>query len=61
MGHGAAGLGVVSIAQLMCFYTNACRVSHTLEELAAIVQQESHDIVSLTEMCWDDLWAGVLQ
>jgi len=43
-----------SIAQLKCIYTNACRMGIKQEELEAIVQQDSYDLVTITEMWWDD-------
>ncbi|PKU34993.1 rna-directed dna polymerase from mobile element jockey-like [Limosa lapponica baueri] len=38
------------VAQLKCFYTNA----HKQEELEATVQQDSYDVVTITETWWDD-------
>ncbi|KAJ7406293.1 mitochondrial fission process protein 1 [Willisornis vidua] len=35
-------------------YTNAQSMDHKQEELEAIGQQESYDIVAITEMRWDD-------
>jgi len=45
------GLGVRSIAQLMCIYTNAHSMDNKQEDLEAIAQQ---DLVTITEMWWDD-------
>jgi len=42
------------IAQLKCIYTNACSMSNKQEELEAIEQQDSYDLVAITEMWWDD-------
>ncbi|KAK4818426.1 hypothetical protein QYF61_012960, partial [Mycteria americana] len=47
-------LGVKSVAQLKCIYTNACSMGNKQEELEAIVQQDSYDLVAVTEMWWDD-------
>jgi len=48
------GLGVRSIAQLKCLYTIAHSMSNKQEELEAIVQQDSYDLVDITETWWDD-------
>jgi len=48
------GLGVRSIAQLKCVYTNASSMGNKQEELEAIIQQDSYDLVAFTEMWWDD-------
>ncbi|PKU34080.1 mitochondrial fission process protein 1 [Limosa lapponica baueri] len=42
------------VAQLKCFYTNARNMGNKQEELEAIVQQESCDVVAITETWWDD-------
>lgn len=47
-----AVLGLKSIAQLMCFYTNACSVSNKLEELGAMVQQDSHSLPHRNVLGW---------
>ncbi|KAK4822208.1 hypothetical protein QYF61_011849 [Mycteria americana] len=47
-------LGMKSIAQLKCIYTNACSMGKKQEELEAIVQQENYDFVAITETWWDD-------
>jgi len=44
-----------SAAQLKCIYTNAHSMGNKQEELEAIVQQESYDIVAIMETWWDDL------
>ncbi|GAB0179548.1 maestro heat-like repeat-containing protein family member 7 [Grus japonensis] len=44
-----------SIAQLKCIYTNVHSMGNKQEELEAIVQQESYDIVAITAIWWDDL------
>ncbi|KAK4828567.1 hypothetical protein QYF61_027657 [Mycteria americana] len=51
---GMPMLGVKSIAQLKCIYTNACSMGNKQEELEAIVQQDSYDLVAITETWWDD-------
>ncbi|PKU47386.1 adaptin ear-binding coat-associated protein 1 [Limosa lapponica baueri] len=50
------------VAQLKCFYTNACSMGNKQEELEAIVQQESYDVVAIMELWWDDLhdWSAAL-
>ncbi|GAB0210334.1 hypothetical protein GRJ2_003499200 [Grus japonensis] len=47
-------LGVKSKAQLKCIYTNARSLGNKQEELEAIVQQDSYDLVTITEMWWDN-------
>jgi len=47
-------LGVKSIAQLKCIYTNARSMGNKQEELEAIVQQDSYALVAITETWWDD-------
>jgi len=42
-------LGLKLIAQPKCVYTNACGMSNKQEELEAIVQQDSCDLVVITE------------
>ncbi|PKU32319.1 adaptin ear-binding coat-associated protein 1 [Limosa lapponica baueri] len=42
------------VAQLKCFYTNAGSMGNKQEELEAIVQQESYDVVAIMETWWDD-------
>jgi len=41
---------VRSTAQLKCIYTNARSMGYKQEELEAIVQQDSCDLVVITEM-----------
>jgi len=48
------GLGVRLIAQLKCIYTNARSMRIKQKELEAIVQQDSYDLVPITETWWDD-------
>jgi len=48
------GLGVRSIAQLKCIYTNTRSMGNKQEELEAIVQHDSYDLVAVTETWWDD-------
>jgi len=52
--HGLPGLGVRSIAQLKCIYTTARSMGNKQEELKAIAQQDSYDLVAITETWWDD-------
>ncbi|GAB0207545.1 hypothetical protein GRJ2_003220200 [Grus japonensis] len=47
-------LGVKSKAQLKCIYTNACSMGNKQKELEAIMQQDSYDLVAITETWWDD-------
>jgi len=54
MSPGVACQGVRSTAQLKHIYTNAHSMDNKQEELKAIVQQDSHDTVAITEMWWDD-------
>jgi len=42
-------LRVRLIAQLKCIYTNGCSMGNKQEELEAIVQQDSYDLVAITE------------
>jgi len=42
-------LNVRSTAQLKCIYTNAHSMGNEKEELEAIVQQDSYDLVATTE------------
>ncbi|KAJ7424185.1 hypothetical protein BTVI_07574 [Pitangus sulphuratus] len=51
---GKPRLRVKPAAQLKCMYTNARRMGNKQEEPEAIVQQESYDIVVVTETWWDD-------
>jgi len=45
--------GVREIAQLKCVCTNA-RSTDNKQELEAILQQHSYDLVTITETWWDD-------
>jgi len=45
--------GVRLAAQLKCIYTNARSTGSKQEELEAIVQQDSYDLVAITETWWD--------
>ncbi|GAB0189143.1 hypothetical protein GRJ2_001380200 [Grus japonensis] len=47
-------LRVKSKAQVKCIYTNARSIGNKQEELEAIVQQDSYDLVTITEMWWDN-------
>lgn len=47
-------LRMKSAAHLKCMYTNARSMGNKQEELEAIVQQESYDVVAITETWWDD-------
>ncbi|RMC18016.1 hypothetical protein DUI87_04892 [Hirundo rustica rustica] len=46
--------GVKSVAQLRCMYTNAHNMGNKEEELEAMVQQHSYDVVAITETWWDE-------
>ena len=48
-GGAIIGLGVRQEAQLKCVYTNARSMGNKQEELEAIVQQASYDLVAITE------------
>jgi len=48
------GLGVSWIAQLKCICTNARSMGNKQEELQATMQQDSYDLVAITETWWDD-------
>jgi len=50
---GVPILEVRSIAQLKCIYTNAYSMGNKQEELEANVQQDSYDLVAITETWWD--------
>jgi len=54
--------GVRSTAQLKCIYTNARSMGNKQEELEAITQQESYDLVAITETWWDDChdWSAAM-
>jgi len=54
--------GVRSTAQLQCIYTNARSMGNKQEELEAIAQQDSYDLVAITEMWWDSShdWQAVM-
>ena len=47
-------MGVESVAQLKCIYTNACSMGNKWDKLEAIVQQDNYDVVAITETWWDD-------
>ena len=51
---GQPELGVKSEAQLRCLYTNAHSMGDKQEELEAMVQQQSCDVIAITEMWWDN-------
>ncbi|RMC14259.1 hypothetical protein DUI87_09350 [Hirundo rustica rustica] len=46
--------GVESVAQLRCPYTNAHSMGNKEEEREAMVQQQSCDVVAITETWWDE-------
>jgi len=54
--------GVRSTAQLKRIYTNAHSMGNKQEELKAIVQQDSYDLVAITETWWDDChdWSAAM-
>jgi len=49
------GLGARLTAQLKCICTNARSMGNKQEKLEAIVQQDSYDLVAITETWWEDL------
>jgi len=51
---GVPGSGVRLTAQLKCVYSNARSMGNKQEEMKAIVQQDSYDLVTITETWWDD-------
>jgi len=57
------GLGVRSTAQLNCIYSNTHSMGNKQEELEAIVQQDSHDLVAIPETWWDDShdWSAAME
>lgn len=44
-----------SEAHLKCFYTNARSMRNKQEELEALVQFHSYDIVVISETCWEEV------
>ena len=52
--NGKPELRGKSAAHLKCMYTNARSMGNKQEDLEAIMQQESYDIVAITETWWDD-------
>ena len=50
----ACHVGVRSAALLNCIYTNAHSMGSKQEELEAIVQQDSYDLVAIIGTWWDD-------
>jgi len=46
--------GLRLTAQLKCIYINAHSMGNKQEELEAILQQDSCDLVAITETWWDD-------
>ena len=59
---GKAELGVKSVAQLRCLHTNAHSTGNKQEELEAMGQQQSCDVVTITETWWGDShsWGAAL-
>ncbi|RMC19036.1 hypothetical protein DUI87_03640 [Hirundo rustica rustica] len=51
---------VESVAQLKCMYTNAHSMSNKQEELEAMVQQQSIDVVAITET-WEQNGPPIIQ
>ena len=45
--------GARPMTQLKCVYASACSVGNKQEELEAIVQQASSDLITITETWWD--------
>jgi len=56
------GLGVRSVAQLKCIYSNARGMGNKQEEMEPFVQQDSYDLVTITETWWDDAhdWSAAM-
>jgi len=52
--------GLRLAAQLKCIYNNACSMGNKLEDLEATVQQDSYDLVTITETWWETLMTRVL-
>jgi len=54
--------GMRSTAQLKCIYTNARSMGNKQEELETIAQQDSYDLVTITESWWDSShdWNAVM-
>jgi len=54
--------GVRLTAQLKCIYTNACSMGNKQEEMEAIIRQDGYDLVTVTEMWWDDsnVWSAAM-
>jgi len=54
--------GMRSIAQFKHIYINACRMGNKQDELEAIVQQDSYDLVAIAETRWDHShdWSAVV-
>ena len=46
-------LWVKPIAQPKCIYINECSTGNKQEELEAIVQRDSYDLVTIAETWWD--------
>jgi len=42
------------IAPFKCIYTNAHNMGNKQKDLEATVQQDSYDLVTITETWWDD-------
>ncbi|KAF4796247.1 hypothetical protein TURU_086012 [Turdus rufiventris] len=59
---GKPELGVKSVAQMMCMYTNARSTANKQEELEAMVQQQSYNVVAIMDKGWDDshTWSTAL-
>jgi len=59
---GMPGSGVRLTAQLKYLYTNARSTGNKQEELEAIIQQDSYDLVTITETWWDNShdWHAVM-
>ena len=57
-----SGSGGRLIAQLKCVYTNTHSKGNKQEELEAIIQQDSYDLVAIAETWWDNShdWHAVM-
>lgn len=51
-----------SIAELKCLHTNACNMGNKQEELEVIVELESYNLITITEMWRDEScdWSTVI-
>jgi len=52
--HGMPVSGVRLTVHLKCIYTNAHSMGNKEEELEAVTQQDSYDLIAITATWWDD-------